>query len=91
LLLFGTSDVVAKGTSLLMMIPTAISGTFGNLRKKNVDLVGAALIGGAACTTTALGAWISQSIDPFVGTVIFAIFLVAIVIRMALQAARNRG
>lgn len=88
-LLFGTSDVVAKGTSLLMMIPTAISGTFGNLRRKNVDLVGAALIGGAACTTTALGAWISQSINPFVGTVVFAIFLVAIVIRMALQAMRS--
>lgn len=90
-LLFGTSDVVAKGTSLLMMIPTAISGTLGNLHRKNVDLVGAACVGGAACTTTALGAWISQSIDPFVGTVIFAIFLVAIVIRLALQAAREKG
>jgi disulfide bond formation protein DsbB len=55
ILLFGTSDLIAKGTSLLMMIPTAISGTIGNLRRSNVDLPAAALIGVAACTTTALG------------------------------------
>ena len=40
MLLFGTSDLVAKGTSLLMMIPTAVSGTVGNVRRGNVDLRG---------------------------------------------------
>ena len=40
MLLFGTSDLIAKGTSLLMMIPTAVSGTIGNLRRGNVDLLG---------------------------------------------------
>ena len=48
MLLFGTSDLIAKGTSLLMMIPTAISGTVGNFRRGNVDLPAAALIGVAA-------------------------------------------
>ena len=33
MLLFGTSDLIAKGTSLLMMIPTAVSGTIGNVRR----------------------------------------------------------
>ena len=75
MLLFGTSDLIAKGTSLLMMIPTAISGTIGNLRRGNVDLPAAALIGVAACTTTALGAWIATLVDPFWGNVLFAIFL----------------
>lgn len=89
-LLFGVSDLEAKGTSLLMMIPTAISGTVGNLRKKNVDLVGAVFIGGAACTTTALGAWLSKSIDPFAGNIVFAVFLVFITGRMVLQALRKR-
>jgi hypothetical protein len=41
MVLFGTSDLVAKGTSLLMMIPTAVSGTVGNIRRRNVDLVAA--------------------------------------------------
>ena len=63
MLLLGTSDLIARGTSLLMMIPTAISGTVGNLRRRNVNLVGAAIIGVSACTTTALGALLARSID----------------------------
>ncbi len=91
MLLFGTSDLVAKGTSLLMMIPTAVSGTIGNVRRRNVDLVSAALIGGAACTTTALGAWIATIVDPLVGNILFAAFLVVIAVQMALRALRGRG
>jgi uncharacterized membrane protein YfcA len=90
LLLFGTSDLIAKGTSLLMMIPTAISGTVGNLRRGNVDLLAAALVGVAACTTTALGAWIATLVDPFVGNILFAAFLVFIATQMALKAVRGR-
>ena len=71
MILFGASDLEAKGTSLLMMIPTALSGTVGNLRRKNVDLPAAIAIGIAACTTTALGAWIATLVDPFVGNVLF--------------------
>lgn len=89
-LLFGTSDLVAKGTSLLMMIPTALSGTIGNLRRGNVDLVAAALVGVAACTTTALGAWIATLVDPFAGNLLFAAFLVFISVQMALRAIRGR-
>lgn len=91
LLLFGTSDLIAKGTSLLMMIPTAISGTVGNLRRRNVDLLGAALVGLSACTTTALGAWTSTLISPLVGNILFAIFLVFIALQMAVRAVRGRG
>ena len=86
--LFGTSDLEAKGTSLLMMIPTAISGTIGNLRRANVDLVAAALVGVAACTTTALGAWIATMLDPFTANVLFAAFLTFIAAQMALKAWR---
>ncbi|MGK3951395.1 sulfite exporter TauE/SafE family protein [Microbacterium sp. I2] len=90
MLLFGTSDLVAKGTSLLMMIPTAVSGTIGNLRRHNVDLGAAALVGVAACTTTALGAWIATLVDPFVGNMLFAAYLVVIAVQMGLRAARGR-
>lgn len=90
MLVFGTSDLIAKGTSLLMMIPTAISGTIGNLRHRNVDLLAAALIGLAACTTTALGAWIATLIEPGVGNILFAAYLVVIALQMALKAVRGR-
>ena len=90
MLLFGTSDLIAKGTSLLMMIPTAVSGTIGNVRRRNVHLTAAALIGGAACTTTALGAWLATIVDPFVGNVLFAVFIAVIAVQMAVRAVRGR-
>ncbi len=90
MLLFGTSDLVAKGTSLLMMIPAAVSGTIGNIKRKNVDLVAAALVGGAACTTTALGAWIATIVDPLTANILFAVFLTIIAVQMAIKAIRGR-
>jgi uncharacterized membrane protein YfcA len=91
MLLFGASDLEAKGTSLLFMIPTAVSGTIGNLRRKNVDIVAAATVGIAACTTTAVGAWIATLIDPVVGNILFAAFLVFIGTQMAIKAVRGRA
>ncbi|GAA1544012.1 putative membrane protein YfcA [Microbacterium ginsengiterrae] len=90
MLAFGTSDLEAKGTSLLMMIPTAISGTIGNLRNGNVDIVAAAIIGVSACSTTALGAWLATLIDPFLGNVLFAAYLAFIAVQMAVKALRSR-
>lgn len=90
MLVFGTSDLEAKGTSLLMMIPTAISGTIGNLRHHNVDLLAAGLIGVSACTTTALGAWLATLIDPLLGNMLFAAYLVVIAVQMAIKAMRQR-
>ncbi|HXH36960.1 MAG TPA: sulfite exporter TauE/SafE family protein [Plantibacter sp.] len=89
ILLFGASDLIAKGTSLLMMVPTAISGTIGNVRRGNVDLKAAAIIGVAACTTTALGAIVASIVPPSVGNLLFAAFLIVIAIRMVLQALKR--
>lgn len=90
MILFGTSDLVAKGTSLLMMIPTAISGTIGNLRRHNVDLLAAALVGVSACTTTALGAWVATLLNPLTANILFAVFLAFIATQMAVKALRSR-
>lgn len=91
MLFFGTSDLIARGTSLLMMIPTALSGTVGNVRRKNVRGVGAILIGGSASMTTALGAWITKSIDPVSANVVFAVFLFFIAIQLIVRAIRGRS
>jgi len=87
---FGMSDLESKGTSLLMMIPTAVSGTVGNLRHRNVDLLAAGIIGVSACTTTALGAWMASRIEPSVGNMLFAAYAVAIAIQMSIKAIRGR-
>lgn len=90
MLLFGTSDLIAKGTSLLMMIPTAISGTIGNSRRRNVDLRAAIVVGVSACTTTALGAWCATLLDPFTANILFSCFLFFIGAQMAVRAIRSR-
>ena len=89
ILLFGMSDLVAKGTSLAMMLPTAISGTIGNARTRNVDLWAAAVIGLSACVTTALGAALATALDPRTASVVFAAFLVALIVRMAVEAVQK--
>lgn len=91
-LLFGASDLVAKGSSLLMMIATSLSGTISNIVRKNVDVTVALTVGIAACLTTSLGAFVAGAIPPFAANVAFAVFLVFIGFRMImdLRAARRR-
>lgn len=88
MLLFGASDLVAKGTSLLMMIPTTIAGAWRNTRNRNVDLVAAAVVAAATVITTPLGALVAAAVDPFVANMLFAAFLVVIGTQMAIRAFR---
>ena len=86
ILLFGSSDLVAKGTSLLMMIPTSLSGTFANVRRRNVDLTAAACVGLTACVFAPLGTWVANLVDPQVGNILFAAYLIVIAAQMAQKA-----
>ncbi|TBN57026.1 sulfite exporter TauE/SafE family protein [Glaciihabitans arcticus] len=89
ILLFGASDLVAKGTSLLVMVPTAISGTFGNARRRNVDIGAAAVIGISACATTALGAIAAAALSPLVANILFAAFLIAVGVQLVVRALKR--
>lgn len=91
MVMFGASDLVAKGTSLMMMIPAALSGTVGNLMRGNVDVRAAATIGLAACATTAMGAWLATVIDPLTGTVLFAVFLAVLAVQMLVKIRRQKA
>ena len=85
---FGASDLQAKGTSLLMMIPGSISATLGNLRRDNVNLRAAAWVGLAACATVPLGSFAAVWIDPFWGNIAFSLYLVFIVAQMLIRKLR---
>ncbi|MFV0452921.1 MAG: sulfite exporter TauE/SafE family protein [Propioniciclava sp.] len=86
---FGSSDLVAKGTSLLMMIPGSVSGTAGNLRRGNVDLRAAVWIGVAACACVPLGTFLAVGVDPFVSNVAFSLYLTIILGRMVVRRWRT--
>ncbi len=86
IILFGFSDLVAKGTSLLMMIPAALAGTVSNMRRENVDLRAAAVVGLPACATTYLGSLAAAAVNVKVANILFAAFLVFVGYKMLRKA-----
>lgn len=87
---FGASDLVAKGTSLLMMIPTALSGTIPNMMRKNLHVPTAIIVGLSACCTTFLGSFVAHRVSPLVANICFAIFLVAVATNLVIRALRSK-
>jgi uncharacterized membrane protein YfcA len=86
---FGMPSVLAKGTSLFVIIPTAISGTFVNRLRGNVDLTVAAVVGLAGAAAAFGGAKVSASISPELSSILFGALLVVMAVRMLL--IRDRG
>ena len=87
-LLFGSSDLIAKGSSLLMMIATSISGTVSNVLRRNVNVPAAVAVGGGAVLTTTLGALLAQAVTPLVANITFAVFVLLIAARMLFDVIR---
>lgn len=87
---FGASDLVAKGTSLIMLIPGSISGTIGNARRGNVDLRAATALGLAAGALAPVGSLLAQRIDPFWSNVSFSALLAAILLQMLVRELRRK-
>lgn len=87
---FGSSDLIAKGTSLLMMIPGSISATIGNLKRSNVDIRAALLVGGAASVFVPFSSLLAGWIDPFWGNVAFSLYLVFILTQMLVRRLRGK-
>lgn len=79
---FGANDLVAKGSSLVMMIPGSISGTIGNFRRDNVDLRSAAYIGITASLVVPFSSVFATLLDPFIANVLFSLYLGFIVGQM---------
>ncbi|WP_427870403.1 sulfite exporter TauE/SafE family protein [Leucobacter luti] len=87
---FGASDLIAKGTSLIMLIPGSISGTIGNMRRRNVDLRAAATLGIAASVFSPLGSIVATHIAPFWSNVTFSILLAIILAQMVVKALKKK-
>lgn len=91
IIFFGSSDLVAKGTSLVMMIPGAISGTLANYRRGFVDVRAAAITGLAAAALTPVGALVAHVVDPRLGNILLSLLLAFAAIRMVMtHLKRNR-
>ncbi|MCL3778326.1 MULTISPECIES: sulfite exporter TauE/SafE family protein [unclassified Actinomyces] len=87
----GVGDLMARGTSLLVMIPTAAAGTWSNLRHGAVDLRAGLLVGAAAVVAAPLGTRAAAALSPAAGNALFNVFLVCVVLNvLATERARQR-
>jgi uncharacterized membrane protein YfcA len=86
----GAGDLLAKGTSLLTMVPTSVSGTVANLRRRAVDLRVGLAVGITAAVCSPGGAVLARLVEPQVGTWLFAAFLVVVAV-IVLSRGRRRA
>jgi uncharacterized membrane protein YfcA len=85
---FGASDLVAKGTSLLAMIPISITGSIANVRNRMLNLVDGAIIGVAALLASFGGAAIAFIMPPWLSALIFGLFVAATAIQLTFRAIK---
>ncbi|MFT4283839.1 MAG: sulfite exporter TauE/SafE family protein [Protaetiibacter sp.] len=84
--LVGAGDLLARGTSLAMMIPTTVAGILTHRKRLDVDLRSGLVLGAAAVVVTPFGSWLAHLLDPRTGSILFAVFLVAVCVVVVLRA-----
>jgi uncharacterized membrane protein YfcA len=86
MLALGLAPVVAKGTSLAVIVPTAIIGTWRNRRNLNVDVRAATIIGLSGAGTAVVGGVIADCMPDRLSNLMFALLLVYMASRLAREA-----
>lgn len=86
IMLFSMPTVLAKGTSLAVIVPTALLGTAKNRRNQNVDLRTAVGVGAAGVVSSFLASQVSLGLDPRLSAILFAALLITTAIRMVIRA-----
>ena len=85
---FGASDLVAKGTSLLVMIPTGVTGTVSNARAGLVDVRAGLVVGVAATLASVPGVWLALLMSARLSGILFAALLLAAAAQLTVAAVR---
>ena len=88
---FGASDLLAKGTSLIAMIPAALTGSVLNRRAHLVKAGDGLVVGVAASAASLLGVAFAYLISPFVSGLLFFLLMVATMAQLAYRAVKLRG
>jgi uncharacterized protein len=81
-LLLGVPAAVAKGSSLAVIIPTAVVGTRRNLARDNADLRTATVLGLAGMASSFLASQISVGLDEELSNRLFAGLLLVVAARL---------
>ncbi|MFM7126722.1 MAG: sulfite exporter TauE/SafE family protein [Actinomycetota bacterium] len=87
--LFSELSVVAKGTSVAVIIPTAIMGTWRNWKADNVDLRVAGVVGLSGVVSAVVGGLIADHLSQDLSNVLFATLILVVATRMVWDLQRN--
>jgi uncharacterized protein len=87
---FGVSDLVAKGTSLLAMIPMSAAGTISNHRAGLVRVTDGLLIGVAAVAASLGGVALAFLLPPRISAVLFGILMLVVAVELTHRALKAR-
>jgi uncharacterized membrane protein YfcA len=85
LLVAGLPAVVAKGTSLAVIVPTSIVGTWRNRAAANVEMRTAATLGVAGAACAVVGSTIADALPERAAAVSFALLLLLVCLRLAMR------
>lgn len=87
---FGFDQHLAQGTSLAVILPTAVVGALAHRGRGYLEAPLAARLGLGGVLGVGLGAWVALGISGDVLRDIFGAFLVVTGLRLALRARRDR-
>jgi uncharacterized membrane protein YfcA len=86
---FNELSVVAKGTSVAVIIPTSIMGTWRNWKSNNVDLRVAAIVGISGIVSAIGGAIVADYMSESLSNILFASLVLIVALRMVWDLQRN--
>ena len=84
MMLGGVSAVIAKGTSLAVIVPTSVIGTWRNRRLANVDLRAGLTTGIAGSGTAVVGGIVAEMLPERVAVATYALLMVVVCSRLVL-------
>ena len=86
--LLGVSDLIAKGTSLAVIVVTSTTGSLANRRSGLVDVRSALIIGIVAAGAAVGGTYLALAMPPLLSSILFAALLGVVAVQLAVRAIR---
>lgn len=91
IVVFGTSDLVAKALSLVAMVPAAVSGTISSHRAGYVPWVNALALGIPAAVTSFAGVWLATVAPVGIAQTLLALFIVYAIANQVRRAIERKN
>lgn len=91
IVLFGIPTPTAKGTSLVVIVPTSVLGTIRNVRNGNADLAVALVVGLSGMAAGYAASLVSLGLDPRLSNSLLAALLAAVALRMVATGRRDNA